>query len=252
MEEWYRAFFGEDYIRVDWHTDTQAEVEGIERMLGLKPGERILDVCCGYGRHAIPLASRGYDVTGVDLSEAMLRHAQADARTAAVRVSWVQADARELPFGEHFDGALNLFTAFGYFAREGDNIRVLQEIARVLVPGGLFLLDTVNHDFLVRHFQPQSWYNRDGVVLLEQRQFDPVESRVEGIWTLVEPDGSQRSYPHSIRVYTFAELRMWLSLVGLDVREVFGGYRGEGLDWDAPRMVIVSEKRKERQRRRRR
>ncbi len=103
---------------------------------------------------------------------------------------------------------------------------------RVLKPGGRFLLDTVHHDFLVRHFSPQSWHAYEGVLLLEERRFDPIESRIEGVWTVIHPDGSRRSYPHSIRTYTFAELRLLLAVVGLDVVQVYGGYDKQALDWD--------------------
>jgi len=242
MQDWYRRLFNEDYIKIDWHDRTPQEVEGIIRLLEPKEGAKILDLCCGYGRHAIPLATRGYEVTGVDLSETMLAKAKRDAQVSGVHVGWMQADARDLPFAATFDLALNLFTAFGYFEREGDNLRVLREVARVLKPGGRFLLDTANHDFLVRYFQPQSWHSYSGVLLLEERSFDPVESRIEGVWTVVHADGTRREYPHSIRAYTFAELRLLLTLVGLEVLQVYGGYEKQTFSWDAPRMLIVSQK----------
>jgi len=241
-DEWFRQLFHEDYIKVDWHDDTAAEVDAIIDLLELEEGCRILDCCCGYGRHTIPLVERGYRVTGIDLSLTMLQKAARDARAKGVCLDLVQADARALPFAAEFDVVLNLFTAFGYFQHEGDNLRVLRETARVLSPGGRFLLDTVHHDFLVRHFSPQSWHVHEGVLLLEERRFDPIESRIEGIWTIVNPDGSRRSYLHSIRAYTFAELRLLLAVVGLDVVQIYGGYDRQALDWDASRMLIISHK----------
>lgn len=242
MQEWYQRLFNEDYIKIDFHDRTLQEVEGLIGILGLKKSDRILDVCCGYGRHDIPLAAQGYQITGLDLANKMLAKAAKDARAENAPVNWVRGDARDLPFEASFDVALNLFTAFGYFEREGENLRVLQEIERVLKRGGRFLLDTVNHDFLVRYFQPSSWRYYDGVLLLEERHFDAQESRVEGVWTVVHPDGRRREYPHSIRAYTFAELRMLLTLAGLNVKDVYGGYEKQVFDWDAPRMLIVCEK----------
>jgi SAM-dependent methyltransferase len=243
MQGWYRDLFGADYLRMDWHNSTETEVESLVGILDLQPGMRVLDLCCGYGRHAIPLAQQGCDVIGVDLSEPLLRHAQREAAAQEAEVQWIRADARALPVLPAFDVALNLFTAFGYFEKEGENLRVLQEVEAALKPGGWFVLDTVNHDYLVRHFERQSWYERDDVFLLERRAFDHRESRVYGTWTLVEKEGEQRTYPHSIRTYTFAELRLLLTLAGLDVVQVYGGYQKEPLDWDAPRMVVISRKR---------
>ena len=242
MQDWYRNLFGPDYLKMDWHDSSLAEVESLIRMLDLDDQDCILDLCCGYGRHAIPLASRGIDVTGLDLSEAMLQRAREDAREAGVRVGWVRGNALDLPFDESFDVVLDLFTSFGYFEKEGENLQVLQEAFRVLVPGGYLVLDTVNHDFVVRHFQPQNWYDRDGVLVLEERSFDHLESRVSGSWTLVEPGGARRAYPNSIRAYTFAELRLLLTLAGFTVLQAYGGYDDQELDWDAPRMVIVCQK----------
>ncbi len=84
---WYKTFFGEDYLRIyDFLTPerTEREVEGIVNLLALPPGSSILDLCCGHGRHAIALAKRGYQITGQDLSEVFLRHAQAEADAQGV------------------------------------------------------------------------------------------------------------------------------------------------------------------------
>jgi len=242
MQDWYRDLFGPDYLRMDWHDTTLQEVDSLGRMVTLRRGTKVLDLCCGYGRHAIPLAAKGCRVTGLDLSEALLSKAQADAREQGAAVDWVRADARRLPLRGGFDVVLNLFTAFGYFEREGENLQVLQEAARVLAPGGHFVLDVVNHDFLVRYFEEQNWYDRGDSLVLEERSFDHQESRVYGSWTLVEADGTRRVYPNSIRAYTFAELRLLLTLVGLDVVQVYGGYDRQPLSWESPRMVILSRK----------
>ena len=242
MQDWYAGLFGPDYMKMDWHDTTLAEVNSLVQMLELGEEDCILDLCCGYGRHAIPLAARGPDVTALDLSEALLAEAQKAAHAARVQVHWVRGDARRLPFEESFDIVLNLLTSFGYFEKEGDNLRVLQEAHRVLVPGGYLVLDTVNHDFLVRYFERQNWYDRGDALVLEERNLDHVESRVYGSWTIVNPDGSRRSYPNSIRTYTFAELRLLLTLAGFTVIQVNGGYGGEELTWDAPRMLIVCQK----------
>ena len=119
---WYEVFFGEDYLRMyvpklppEW---TEREVDGIATLLSLPAGSSILDICCGYGRHSISLASRGSKMTGQDLSEVLLSEAQAQAQAQGVQVRWVQSDMGNIPFENEFDAAINIYTAFGYLETE--------------------------------------------------------------------------------------------------------------------------------------
>jgi len=112
---WYQRFFNEDYFRIYGPRlspdRTAGEVDGIVELLGLPAGAKILDLCCGHRRHAIPLAERGYQMTGLDLSEVFLRHAREAAEARGVEVRWVRSDMRDVPFEAEFDAVLNLFTA---------------------------------------------------------------------------------------------------------------------------------------------
>ena len=114
---WFKSFFGEDYFEI--YRDafpaehTAAQVDGIVALLGLDAGARVLDLACGHGRHAIPLAKRGFDVTGYDLSEVFLERARADAEAEGVTARWVRGDMRELPFDGELHAVINIFTASG-------------------------------------------------------------------------------------------------------------------------------------------
>ena len=127
--EWYRSFFGKEYLDIYGHLlteeNSEAEAEFVMRALDLKPGDRVLDLCCGTGRHAVPLARAGLKVTGLDLSEEYLTIARSAAYEADVEVRLVQGDMREIPFRGEFDAVVNMFTAFGYFDSEADDQRVL-------------------------------------------------------------------------------------------------------------------------------
>jgi len=102
---WYQQFFGEDYLRIYAPflppEKSAQEVEEIINLLNLPPASRILDLCCGHGRHAIPLAQQGYRVSGLDLSELFLQQAEREAESLSVEISWIQGDMRELPFLMH-------------------------------------------------------------------------------------------------------------------------------------------------------
>ncbi len=126
VRPWWESFFGPDYLKQYEHAlpRTAQEVEGLERILHLRKASRILDLACGAGRHAIELARRGYQVTGYDLSEDLVRRARADAKRAKVKVSFVRGDMRELDFRGRFDAVINMFSSFGYFGSVEDGARM--------------------------------------------------------------------------------------------------------------------------------
>lgn len=134
---WFRTFFEDDYLRVFGpYVDGERadrEAAGVTRLLDLPTGSRVLDLACGQGRHAVPLRRAGLDVLGLDLSQVLLQAA----RDRDPHLPLLQADMRALPLADDaVDGVVNLFNAFGYFARELDDLGVLREVARVLRPGG--------------------------------------------------------------------------------------------------------------------
>lgn len=234
---WYERFFGEDYYRTDRHADTTLEVEGLTRLLGPSSSTTVLDLACGYGRHSVALASQSYRVVGLDLSAVLLRHAV----TTGVRVDLVRGDIRALPFKPVFDGVINMFTAFGYFDDESENFRVLREVERVLRPGGRFICQVVNRDVLVREFLPQEIRRADGLLVLEERVFDPIRSQVLTTTTIIDGD-KQRRYRSRIRVYTVTELEMLLAAAGLRVQAVYGGLDQRLYNWETNQLVLVAEK----------
>src|ERR1700682_2828685 len=141
---WWRSWFGPSYLALYdgfLAERTPVEIDQLEALLALRPPRRILDCPGGQGRHAIELARRGYEVTGVDLSPYMLGVARERGEASGVRVRWLAGDMREALPGETFDLVINLFTSFGYFDDEADDRRVVRAAASMLAPGGRVLLD---------------------------------------------------------------------------------------------------------------
>jgi SAM-dependent methyltransferase len=151
--EWWQEFFDEDYVTV-WSVagsfeNTAGMVDDLERLLGLSPGARVLDIACGFGRIAGPLAARGYDVTGLDFSAAQLR--LAEERNPGPH--YVQADMRNPPAGP-FDAAINLFSSFGYFDDPEADQAALAAWAGALRPGGVLVMELMHRDLVAnRHGQ---------------------------------------------------------------------------------------------------
>jgi SAM-dependent methyltransferase len=245
--EWPVAFFDDDYLRIYRPTFTSertaAEVDFIEGALAPRPGAAVLDLACGYGRHAIGMASRGYRVTGVDFNARYLEIAAAEAEAAGVAVAWAAGDMRELDFTHAFDGVYSFFTSFGYYG-DDENERVLANIARALRPGGTFLLDMINRDFILTHPEQRTWTQReDGALFVEEVSLDLPTSRVVSRQRLIDPrGGAPVSKEYSLRAYSCAELTALLRRHGLAVREVWGGPGREPYGTESRRLVLLSER----------
>jgi len=245
--EWFRDLYNRQiYFDLYAQADTQLalqEVDGIIELLGLAPGGRVLDVCCGYGRHAIELARRGHPVTGVDLSPVQIRAARENAQAAGVEIDFMVGDAREMAFQGEFDATLSLFISFGFFQGEADNLKMLASIARATAPGGLFLLDLWNREKQIRDFRPLEIEERaDGVRIEKRWAFDPWRGRLNWTNRVIFPDGREESWEHSMRAYTLVELRLLLEQVGFELRQVYGAFDGRAYTLDAPQMVLVASK----------
>lgn len=241
---WYRQAFGEDYLAVyaPFLTPerTAREAEELVRLLALPARAAVLDLACGQGRHAVALARRGFRVTGQDLSEVLLRRAEAAASAQGVSVRWVHGDMREIPFEAEFDAVVNLYTAFGYLESEADDARVLGQVRKALKPGGTFLLDTLGRDGLVRRFRPDEAFRRaDGTLVVREHRFDAVTARWEMRTTRVRPAGSRAEFATSVRLYTPGELGALCAVAGLRVERWYGGLDGAPLELESPRLVVV-------------
>ncbi|HLW70479.1 MAG TPA: class I SAM-dependent methyltransferase [Candidatus Binataceae bacterium] len=246
---WYVDFFRNDYLSVYGHlfTTERAEKETVfvAEVLELKPGARVLDLCCGPGRHALSLAQRGFRVTGLDLNQAYLDAAQRAAKAAKLNLETVAADMREIPFADSFDAIVNMYSSFGYLESEADDARVLQSVARASKPGGRFLLDMLNREWAVANYIPHDWHSgADGTLYVERRELDLASSRMHVSFTIIDPDGGRRdSVGHHIRLYSLTETTRLLEQAGLDVTGVFGGFEGEPYAIATRRMIICARKR---------
>lgn len=241
---WYETFFGEDYLRlyapVLSPERTAQEVGGIIRLLGLPAGSKILDLCCGHGRHAIALAEQGYDVTGLDLSEVFLQRAAYEALERDVAARWVHGDMRDIPFENEFDAVINIFTAFGYFEDEVENQRVLEQVRKALKPSGRFLLETMARDALVRDYQPFGVQRHDdGLIVIEERRFDQLAGRNHVRITLFHSDGRRVEHSHAVRIYALTELAQMCAAAGLTPEAHYGGLDGSRLTLSSRRLVLT-------------
>lgn len=261
MAEWYEHSFGEDYLLVYKHRDARGAKHEVHQMvswLGLPQGAKVLDLCCGMGRHSMALYEAGYQVTGVDLSEVLLREAQRNDPDR--RVTWMRSDMRQLPLEGGFDAVLNLFTSFGYFEHDEEHIQVLQEIYRMLKPGGRFLIDFLNPEYTKAHLVPSSERVDEEKRITEQRIIEDgyvkkhitiseiSESRVATAGASVhisawDSGDNSRQYLERIKLYSRDDFERMLNDAGLKLEVVYGGYDEEIYDVKtSPRMIMIGSR----------
>ena len=145
--DWFEAAFGALYPVVYAHRTVESAAPEARFALartGVGRGDRVLDLCCGGGRHMVHLLQSGARVTGADYSAALLGRARA--ALAGSDAALVRADMRRLPFAGVFDAVFSFFTSFGYFADEDDNLEAAREMCRVLKPGGRLFMDYMHAD----------------------------------------------------------------------------------------------------------
>jgi SAM-dependent methyltransferase len=200
---------------------------------------KILDLACGFGRHANRLATLGHSVTGVDLQPGFLELARREAERMGVKVEYHQGDMRRIQFAEEFDRVLLLFTSFGYF-EDVENAQVMENIARALKPGGLLGFDIPNRDVVVKDLPVSHVIDKDGNLIINRLSFDAITGRFHNRCIVIR-DGIRKDKPHSVRLYNATEIRDLLNRAGLEVYRILG-YDGQPLSANSRGMVIVAKK----------
>ena len=233
--------FGEDYLYFyeDFLDDdlSNAQAELIWTTLGLSEGDEVLDVPCGHGRIANRLAERGARVTGVDADALFLARAREDAAQRGVEVDYIQAEMRELPWGERFDAVVNWFTSFGYFDDAG-NRAWLEAVRGTMKPGGRLAIDVHSRDVFMRNLGNAAVSERDDDLVVDRHRFDVETGRAHTERWIVR-GGKVRKTEYSVRFYTFTELRSLLVDVGFSSVEGVG-HDGKPLTLDTRRMIVIA------------
>lgn len=220
---------------------TQQEVGFIIDTLHLPVKAEILDLYCGYGRHAIELAKYGYQVTGVDGTSAFIDIARQKAVEADVAVSFEHRDMRELSYHIQFDAVINMFAAFGYFS-DKENALVLERIADALRDGGFLLMDLLNQEWMARSNLNRYWRHPSGEYVLSYKaelQHGTAKMKRE---VINQTTGEKMGYEFDLRTYSLYELETLLRASGLHIKATFGNFDKSPYHSDSPRLIVLAQK----------
>lgn len=227
-KEWFLEYFGKDYW--DLVNDSCSSVENTTRELSFikeilknHSVDSVLDLCCGIGRHAIPLARAGYLVCALDINEYCLNVAKSSLSEPMGNLKFVQQDIRNICLDQKFDSALLMQTSFGYFT-EKENVETIIKIKKYLNTNGILVIDLPNRDEMLKNFVTRYWDRIGETTYLIGHEFDYFKSRRNTILTVIDK-GDVREYRHSIRMYTTAEIVYLLRSTGFTNIEIYGDFK---------------------------
>jgi len=245
-KEWFNndAFWRELYpfmFPEKRFADAAAQIGQVLKLTKPK-GKSVLDLCCGPGRWAIPLAQKGFSVTGVDRTRFLLDTARAKARTAKVKIEWVRADMRDFRRPDSFDLVLSMLTSFGYFDRKDEDRLVLRNMFANLKDGGVCLIDLAGKEQIARAYQPTSSDTLpNGDLLVQRHRIADAWSRIHNEWTLVRK-GRTKIFKFHHTIYSAQELSERLAEAGFESVRVYGSLKGDEYGPDAQRLIVVARK----------
>jgi SAM-dependent methyltransferase len=239
MKDWFTHWFGKEYLELYPHrnaAEARKAIEMIRATVGRDPlPARILDLACGAGRHSRVLREWGWTV-GLDLSMAMLEVAHTEDHSGP----YVRADMRVLPFADDsFGVVVNLFTSFGYFDSDEQHATVIAEVARVVHPSGVFVMDFLNAESVRRTLVPLDARVVDGKQVTQRRTISADGRYVE---KTIVADDCDRTYTERVRLFSPEELRAMLEQNGFVIRRQDGNYDGSAWSADSPRVILFAER----------
>jgi SAM-dependent methyltransferase len=241
QRKWFQYWFNSPYYHILYgnRNDEEAELlmDNLLAYLRPKAGSRIIDIACGRGRHAIYLNKKGYDVTGIDLSEQSIKYAQ---QFEQKNLHFYVHDMRKLSYINYFDIALNLFTSFGYFETEKEHINALKAFRKSLKADGTFVIDYFNTHKIIKNLASQEIKTIDGI------EFHLHKFVAEGkIIKHINFEHKFKDYAFEERVQAFllSDFERMLAESGLTITQKFGSYHLDEFDeLKSDRLILVCKK----------
>lgn len=245
--DWYKHGWDLDIMNQSWTENTISQVDFIIKALELNGNEKILDLACGYGRHALEFAKRGYEVVGVDITEQYVEYGNEQAKKHHYPAHFMQSDIRQVSFENEFDVVLNMADgAIGYLENDEENYKSFAVISKALKPGGKHYMDIMSGDYAAGHFPCKLWEEGEKGLTLSGFQWNP-ETKTMLYGQLDYLYGStlpkvEMEYGNPTRLYTYAEIQNIMKLLGMKVQKAFADVEGNPYTNNSIQMIVCSEK----------
>lgn len=245
--DWYRKIWTLDIQDQSWVENTRQQVDFVIEKLQLRGGERILDLACGFGRHSLELARRGFSVTGVDITPSYIAFAREAAKREGLQVDFLCQDIREIQFKDAFDVVLSMADgAIGYLENDAENLKIFTLVSKALKSGGKYFMDIMNGSYADQHFPCRLWNAGEKCLTLSAFEWDR-ETRVMLYGQRDFAYGQPLGRPdidkgNPIRLYTLAEITDILTSHGMDVFGVYADFDGTVSSDQHIQLLICAEK----------
>ncbi len=241
QEDWFVNWFDSHYYHLLYKDRGFSEAEHfisrLFKFLDLKTSSKVLDLACGKGRHARQVNELGYEVLGVDLSEESIKYAS---KFSNESLHFKIADMRSLQLNAEFDLVLNLFTSFGYFQKEGDNVKAIESMSDALKTGGLLVLDFLNVKKVKTQLPVRQVIQRD---LIEFHIHKKIEQNFIVKNINFSTNGQEYSFKEFVKLIDLEMFRSYFEEKGLEILELFGSYDLEEFkEEESDRLILIARK----------
>jgi SAM-dependent methyltransferase len=238
-KEWYKIWFAnKNYLELYRQRDEKEAsdlINLIQRNVPAPTDSKVLDVCCGAGRHSVELARRGYEVTGFDLSGYLIgqaRNSLKNANESGLKVKFLIRDMKDFSFKNKFDIALNIFSSFGYFKKDPDNLKVFKNIRSSLKNGGYFVFDFLNESYIKKNLVPYSEDFVNGKKFVQKRY-------IKNGFVCKDIFIGKEKYSERIRLYSPSVIKNALAEKEFRILKLFGDYYGSRFDKGKSKRLII-------------
>ncbi|MGN0247242.1 MAG: class I SAM-dependent methyltransferase [Lachnospiraceae bacterium] len=245
--DWYKKIWTLDIQNQSWVEDTNRQVNFLIDKLELKGNEKILDLACGFGRHSLELARRGYDVTGVDITSEYIEYATKQAQVEKLNARFICSDIRDVSFNSEFDVVLNMADgAIGYLENEEENLKIFRVISKALKSGGRHFMDIMNGNYAETHFPCKLWDEGEKCLTLSNFEWDK-ETKTLIYGQLDYPYGEPLPKPemiegNPIRLYSLDEIKGIFSDLGMSVYDSYADFSGTLSSDNHIQLMVFSKK----------
>lgn len=246
--DWYKKIWTLDIQNQSWVEDTKRQVDFLIEKLELKGNERILDLACGFGRHSLELARRGYEVTGVDITLEYIEYATKQAQTENLNVHFIYSDIRDVGFDDEFDVVLNMADgAVGYLENEEENLKIFRVISKALKSGGRHFMDIMNGRYAETHFPCKLWDAGEKCLTLSNFEWDR-ETKILIYGQIDYPYGELLYKPemtegNPVRLYSLDEIKGIFTDYGMSVYDSYADFNGTPSADNYIQLMVCSKKR---------
>lgn len=239
--EWFSEWFDSPYYHILYknrdHEEAKLFISNLIEYLKIQSNEKILDIACGRGRHAIFLNQQGFDVVGADLSKNNIDFAK---QFENERLKFYINDMRKLLFPQAFEYVLNLFTSFGYFEDDAEDLQVIQAIADSLKPNGKLVIDFLNPSFVQKKIVTEEEKTLDDIPFWIYKKIENgfIKKEIQ-----FEVEDKLYQYIERVKLITLEKFKDYFSKTNLKILETFGDYHLQPYDINnSERLILVVQK----------